>query len=735
MPLRTLTPLLALPLVGCFGASALSQGTGAAAPAGAAAAAPSEAASAPVQRVEVSAQRDNDTEQRRRSTAAKIVVGRDEIEKYGDASLGELLKRLPGVTVQGQGGRGGQIRMRGLGNGYTQILLDGERVQGGLSLDSLTPDQVERIEIIRAPTAETSARAIGGTLNIITREGYVKRLNDLRLSLSSGERGRLSSHAAWSRNGQLESLDYTVAVSAFEGHAFDDSDVTTVGSDGARRQTSLGPAWHQGADVNAKLQWRLEGGGSLMLMPVVFHARNASQRDWLNTALAPTRPADLDWLSAHSRTEGAHTMARLNGLWRTPLAAGRLEVRGGLGRYQSHSHTVRDEDGVTAASDDEVHSRDHSLHLNSKYSLLLDNGHSVVGGVELDLAERRERRDAFEAGVAVDGDFGENLDARSRRLAAYLQDEWTVTPQWAAHAGLRWEGIRTEGGVVGAGDARNQSSVWTPLLHAVWKPEPRSRDQVRVSLTRSYRSPGLSDLVGATWRSKGGNSPTNPDRSGNSALQPELAAGIDLAFEHYPAGGGLFSVNLFQRRIEQLMRTLTTLEPQADGSARWVARPTNIGRALTQGVELEARGRLTDWWAEAPAVDLRANASLFRSRVDGVNGPDNRLDQQPDGTANLGADYKLPGWPLTVGGSLNWTPGYATRLSDTQWLQRDMKRVVDAHVLWQVQPDVRLRLSGSNLAPQDGLTVARVVSGGFDETTRSTSTGHPTWRLQLELKL
>src|SRR5204862_508651 len=83
----------------------------------------------------------------------KIIVGREEIDRFGDSTLGDVLKRLPGVTIQGRPGRGGAIRLRGLGNGYTQILLDAERVPPGFSLDSPTPDQIERIEILRAPTA------------------------------------------------------------------------------------------------------------------------------------------------------------------------------------------------------------------------------------------------------------------------------------------------------------------------------------------------------------------------------------------------------------------------------------------------------------------------------------------------------------------------------------------------------------------------------------------------------
>ena len=49
--------------------------------------------------------------------------------------------------------------MRGMGGGYTQILVDGEPMGRGFSMDSIPPEQIERIEIMRAPTAETGARA------------------------------------------------------------------------------------------------------------------------------------------------------------------------------------------------------------------------------------------------------------------------------------------------------------------------------------------------------------------------------------------------------------------------------------------------------------------------------------------------------------------------------------------------------------------------------------------------
>lgn len=98
---------------------------------------PSEEAKQPVAEVNIVGQYDP----RRDDTASKIVMTRDEILKYGDTNILDVMKRLPGVTVSGASGfgRGAEVRMRGLGSGYTQILLDGERAPAGFSLEMLAP--------------------------------------------------------------------------------------------------------------------------------------------------------------------------------------------------------------------------------------------------------------------------------------------------------------------------------------------------------------------------------------------------------------------------------------------------------------------------------------------------------------------------------------------------------------------------------------------------------------------
>ncbi|MET0982597.1 MAG: TonB-dependent receptor plug domain-containing protein, partial [Telluria sp.] len=123
----------------------------------------------PMQKVEVRGTAEG-YDPRRDDTATRIVVGQEEIAKYGDTSVADVLKRVPGITVSSPNGRGGEIRMRGLGAGYTQILVNGERAPAGFSIDSLSPDVIERIEVLRAASAEFSTQSVAGTINIVLKK-------------------------------------------------------------------------------------------------------------------------------------------------------------------------------------------------------------------------------------------------------------------------------------------------------------------------------------------------------------------------------------------------------------------------------------------------------------------------------------------------------------------------------------------------------------------------------------
>ena len=133
-------------------------------------------------------------------------------------------------------------------------------------------------------------------------------------------------------------------------------------------------------------------------------------------------------------------------------------------------------------------------------------------------------------------------------------------------------------------------------------------------------------------------------------------------------------------------------------------------------------------------MDIRANLSRFWSEVEGIAGPNNRLDQQPTYSANLGADYRLRSLPLTIGGNLNWTPAYTVQQSNTQTYTQQLKRVYDVYALWQVQPDTRIRFSAANLLQADYDTGTTYLTGSTEQSVQSSTRTYRIFSARLEIK-
>lgn len=720
------------------------------------AARPSGAAASAPQQVQITGRQaaDPTMDERRQSTASRLVIGREELDRMGDGSVSEVLKRLPGVTMGGPAGRGGGPRMRGMGGGYTQLLVDGQRMPPGFSLDDLPPEQIERIEIMRAPVAEYGTRAIAGTINVVMRNGYKRRENELRLGGGvDGSRPQYGGN--WTRNGQRETLTWSAAASLFGGGRSNDSVSRTTGSapDGTpdldRTVRSEGHGTRESVFLNGRLQWRLGPGETLELQPSlnVSRGRN-SGRASVSQPLGDL--ATLSYLQASSDGRNESTMARLAGTWNTPTGTGgKLQLRFATMLNQSDSDSTRFETGGLAAGGrtrtSSNHSRDLAIDLNGKFSQLLGDSHSMSAGWELQSNQRTDSGSTETSG-SLENSLVQDVDARIRRLALYAQDEWEWTKALSFYVGARWEGILTgSDGTSGANGAlrsvRNRSGVFTPLAHMVYR-VPDSKDQIRASLTRSYRSPNTNQIVGRIGISgqepdlAKTNESTSPDRAGNPALKPELAWGLEVGYERYLEAGGVLSANVFYRRIDDLIRNVIALETVDYASAqRYVSRPRNIGQADSAGLELEAKMRAADLWDTELPISLRANTTLMWSRVSGVKGPNNRLEGQPAATLNLGLDWPIRGTPLTVGGNWNLTPGFTIQQIDNQSASQGRRAQLDVYGLWRFSPDFSTRLSVNNADARHFDTgVTTVGSDGRVQTVQNATRSTTQFNLRAEMK-
>ncbi|RDU73770.1 TonB-dependent receptor [Helicobacter aurati] len=122
--------------------------------------------------------------------ASISVVKPEEILTRPVRDIAEAISLVPGVDIDnGVGKTGGYgISIRGMGQAYTLILIDGKRVDGsaqgaifpngfGESLTSFMPPiaAIERIEVIRGPASTLyGSDAIGGVVNIITKKNFNK---------------------------------------------------------------------------------------------------------------------------------------------------------------------------------------------------------------------------------------------------------------------------------------------------------------------------------------------------------------------------------------------------------------------------------------------------------------------------------------------------------------------------------------------------------------------------------
>lgn len=688
-------------------------------------AAPTPGNNAQLERVSVTRQQ-TDTDLRRRQPVAKQLYGREELDKYGDTQISDVLKRLPGINVSG-----GQLRMRGLGGAYTQILVNGEPAPPGFSLDNLNPAQVERLEVTKSPTADQSAQAIAGTLNIILKDAPRVVQKDLRLGMSYANEKPIVGGSFTYGDRVVGGLGLVLPISFFSWDMTNETHGERVRDNGATQLASDGRdhSYGRGINISPRLNWKLGDDESLTLQGFFLRNRFRNEGDSSTQILGSTPGQSVLPTSVLDTTHnrGSFAANRINLQYNNRFSEDRrIELRAGTSsgsadfQYDFLGRNAAGLQTVTRTTTGDNTNRQSSL--AGKYSQYIGEDHTFTTGAEIERRTRDERRRTVENGAdLLPGIEGQPFDATITRTAFYAQDEWEINKQWSAYFGVRHEQIKTVSEGVGS-DFNSTSKVTTPLLHLNFKPDPKGRDMVRASLTRSYKAADVQQLIArptintdypALGPDARPNTQTTPDRIGNPDLRPELATGLDVAWENYLPAGGMFSIGVFHRRITGLVRNALVLENQVSWSTqpRWVAKPINLSKATTQGLELEIKGRASELFPRlfepTTALSLRASLNLYRSTVADIPGPDNRLEGQQPWQFNFGADYRFKSLPLSVGFSGQIAPKFSVQQTVLQSQTSLPSRSFDAFAMFQLSPKDSLRIATSGqFQPTQGTRVA-----------------------------
>ena len=115
------------------------------------------------------------------STTIVNVVSKEKLQELPDMNAAEAIGRLPGISVQRDGGEGQKVVIRGLSPKYNSITVNGERIPAtdiedrSVDLSMISPEILSGIEVYKAIRPDNDGDAIGGNVNFTVRrapEGF-----------------------------------------------------------------------------------------------------------------------------------------------------------------------------------------------------------------------------------------------------------------------------------------------------------------------------------------------------------------------------------------------------------------------------------------------------------------------------------------------------------------------------------------------------------------------------------
>lgn len=449
-------------------------------------------------------------EPQQRATAATTVFERADIERLQVRSMAELLERVPGLNVIRTGGAGSQmgVFLRGTSTAQTLVLVDGQRISaassGTSSLEFLSPDQIERVEVVRgARSALYGSDAIGGVIQVFTRRGSDTGLKPfVRLGAGSNRTFERSLGVSGG-NGQTRfnlgaALDETQGIDATRDHFGANGD-----NDAYRnRSLSLNLSHRFSDDLNVGFSALDQRG-------------QAEFEDLFSTSLPTT---DFQVSSLSGFVEGSISQA-----WSSRLEMGHSEDKRDTGNDQPLA-------GADAFYSFSTY-RDSVSWINTLS--LTDNQQVLLGA------------DWYEDRLHSDTLFIE--DSRWNQ-AAFIQHRYSGKA-FSTELGLRHDKNQQYG----------SENTWNAALTVPFN----ERNDLILSYSEGFRAPTFNDLYYPDFCFGGFCSPSaNPD------LKPETSRNYELQWRNRYSASGSLEMSLYRIDLEDAIVLDQNFVPQNVQTAR-----------------------------------------------------------------------------------------------------------------------------------------------------------------------
>lgn len=366
-----------------------------------------------------------------RQLAAEVtVITPEALASARGESLVEVISRLGGVQISRTGGPGqtsGSL-IRGVAQKQSIVVVDGVRMvdatSGQVSLETLSADHIERIEILKGPASSIwGADAVGGVIHIITRRPAASLEASARAALGSYRSREAAASLGGGGAGEPLTWRVSVAREASQGVSVQTPEGTDFNPD--RDGYRLGSAHvHLGLRLNEQHRVTLRATGSSL--DSRYDGTEDAVYD-LNTFALISSDRSKDFRIRKSNDQSNVTWSSR---WRSDLHS---EVR--LGRSDLVSRS-----GISEASD--VRSRRDQASVQVNWNVSDDISTSWFAESAAERGQLRgfygdyaQRRASHAVGLAVQGgktrDLSWQVDARREQSEVFGGNT-------TGRAGLRW---------------------------------------------------------------------------------------------------------------------------------------------------------------------------------------------------------------------------------------------------------------------------------------------------------
>lgn len=560
--------------------------------------------------------------------AIATVITAEEIRNMGARDLIDVLRIVPGFGItKGYYGKE-EIEVRGIktvNSEKVKLLIDGHSVNDNLSggavfgFDSLSVDNVKRIEIVRGPgSALYGSNAFSAVINVVTKDG-----KDMDGVIVSGGGGSFDTGKANLQTGKKVN-DVEVALSLDYLH--------TLGPKLSIDQDILGKSGN-----TKDFEDKFDGSLKIAYKDFAFNSKYVTRRrgPYLGVAYALNDDSQVDVQQYFGELSYSHTF--------------RQDVTISAKAYTDELHwdayweilpkgTIGFPAGMIGNPSFKEKTLGGELQLDYK---MFSNNLLTIGAMD-------ERREQFD--VKHVANFNPNTGAplgsiqditsfanwnqeKTREIwAAYIQDLWDITDEVALTAGLRHDHYSDFG------------ETTNPRAAIIWK-FMKGWD-LKLLYGEAFRAPSFEELYNMN----------NPAVLGNNNLQPERMKTYEASLGFVHNSNTKTRISYFQNIFNNKIQLVSQSTP---GTFMF----SNSGGAKVQGIEAEIKselGRDSYMYANYTYQDPKDKDT------------DKRLPDVPNHKGNIGANIGLTRYlnansnifivgerPRTEGDTRNALPAYA----------------------------------------------------------------------------